>query len=157
VTYHLPIDRARDFHTSVLESGSGTGSAPGVIVADVLCLGEKVEEDTSIELLLSQLAAFQEMLAGGIEGAVEGSEEVEGLGSQQRLRFRGDGAEDFNASDWRHCTNHQNPIVPGRGEREREKDGDVREGKGSGTGGTRREIKYFLVTWFGLPWWATDE
>jgi hypothetical protein len=137
VTYHLPIDRARDFHTSVLKSGSGTGSAPSVIVADVLCLGEKVEKHACINLLLSQLAAFQELLARGIEGAVEGGEEAEGLGGQQRLRFRGDGAEDFDASDGRHCMHHQNPIASAREERDDE-DGEM-EGREKKRDGGNRE------------------
>jgi hypothetical protein len=63
----------------------------------VLCLGQEVEEDAGIELLLSQLPPLEESLPGGIEGAVEGGKEAECVGGEQRLRFGGDGAEDFNS------------------------------------------------------------
>lgn len=69
----------------------------------MLRLGEKVKEDAGIELLLSQLAAFQKMLPRGVEGAMEGGEEKKGLRGEQRLRFGSDRAEDFDAGDRRHC------------------------------------------------------
>lgn len=72
---HLPIGRAGDLNAAVDQTGSGGGALPGIVVTDVLGLGQEVGEMALVDFGLAVYTALEEGLAGGIEGAVQDSEE----------------------------------------------------------------------------------
>ena len=97
---HLALRGAGDLDAPVLEAGAGRGTEPGGVGADVLGLSREVERLAGIEALLCGLAGDEEALAGGLEGPVEGSDELECvLGEDLRLRILCLGRVDLDALD----------------------------------------------------------
>ena len=97
---HLPICGAGDLDAPVLQARRGGRAEPGGVRADVRGLGEEVERLAGIEALLRGLAGDEEGLAGGLEGAVEGGDELERvLGEDLALCVRGLGGVDLHALD----------------------------------------------------------
>lgn len=94
---HLSVRRARNLNASIDESRGRRSALPGGIVADVLCLGEEIGQDAAVELGLANLAALEQRLASGVEGAVEESEECESLRGEDLFVLRLDSAEDGDA------------------------------------------------------------
>lgn len=76
---HLAVGRAGDLNAAVDQAGSRAGALPGVIVADVLGLGQEVGQVAAVDLGLLVDTALQESLAGRVEGAVQDGEEGAGV------------------------------------------------------------------------------
>lgn len=79
INNHLPVRGAGNLNAAVNQTGGGRSSLPGVIVADVLSLGQEVGEMALVNLGLAVNAALEEGLARGVEGAVQNSEESAGV------------------------------------------------------------------------------
>jgi len=58
---------------------------PGRILSDSLGLSEEVRQSAVVEMLLLKHTALEELLASGLESAVEGCKEVKSIISQDRL------------------------------------------------------------------------
>jgi|SRR5271170_7950152 len=97
--YHLSVNRAGDFDSSVFQSRSGFGSPPSVVIADMLGLREEVEQDSSIKLLLSQLSSFQKLFPCGVEGPMQRCKELDCLVCEDGFSVVRHRSEDFDAGD----------------------------------------------------------
>lgn len=94
---HFSIRWSGDFDPAVDKTGSRGGPFPGIVVADVLGLGEEIGQSAIVELLLTDRSSLEESFAGGVEGAVEEGEEGRGLGSEDLAIPLLDGAVDGDA------------------------------------------------------------
>lgn len=72
----------------------------------MLGLGEEVGQYAAVDLGLTELAALEQALAGGIERAVQQSEESKGLGSQDLAMRLVNLAEDGYALEDGVCVGH---------------------------------------------------
>lgn len=97
VDHHLPVRRARDLDAAVHEARGGRRALPRGVLADVPGLWQEVGQGTLVELGLAELSPLEEVLACGVEGAVEEGDEGEGLGRQDLLVLLLDGAEHTDA------------------------------------------------------------
>lgn len=79
VNDHLAIDRSSNLDTTIGQTWSGDRTSPRDILTDCSCLRQKVGEDTLIDLLLTENTLLKKSLAGVVEGAVQGSNELKGL------------------------------------------------------------------------------
>jgi hypothetical protein len=93
---HLAVGRTGDLDAAVNQARSRGSTLPGVILTDVLSLGEEVEELAIIEGSLAIDTALEESLAGRVEGAVEDGEEGTGVLGENLAGIVGDAAEDGN-------------------------------------------------------------
>lgn len=91
---HLAVGGTGDLNTAVDETGSGRGALPGVILTDVLGLGEEVGQMTLVDLGLAVNSTLQESFAGRVEGAVQDGEEGTGILGEDLAGLLGDGAQD---------------------------------------------------------------
>jgi len=87
---HLAIDGAGDFYAAVLEVGGEGGNFPRG-GADVGGFGEEVWEGAGVEGGLAGDARGEELLAAGVELALQGGEEVDGFGGEDGGVAVGDG------------------------------------------------------------------
>lgn len=95
---HLPIGRTGDLDPSVLETRGRGCADPRTFGADASGLGGEVEFAAIIELLLNGLSGLEEGLTRGVESSVEGSQELDGIVSQDLcLSLRGNGGKDLDA------------------------------------------------------------
>lgn len=91
---HLAICGTGDFHTAVDETRSWGSTLPGIVLTNVLCLGQEVGEVTLVNLGLAVDTALEEGLASRVEGAVEDGEEGTGVLGEDLASFRAHIAED---------------------------------------------------------------
>lgn len=104
---HLPIGWARDFYPPVLEARGGGCTDPRMFSADVSGFRRETEFSAIVELLLNGIPCFEEGLAGGLEGPVQGGQELEGIVCEDScLSLWGSFRKDFNA-----LCNHNNLSV----------------------------------------------
>ena len=83
VDHHLSIHRTGDLDSAVDEVGRGWGDAP--IGRPNLCrLGREVGQVAGVDPALSLVAGFEEFVAPGVETVVEGGDELDGLGAEDR-------------------------------------------------------------------------
>jgi len=76
---HLPVSGAGDFDATVLETRGGLDAMPRGLVAYGGCLWEEVERNARVVAALGIFASVEKRLAGGFEGSVESSEELESV------------------------------------------------------------------------------
>jgi hypothetical protein len=88
---HLPVRGTCDLHSSVNQARSGRCSLPRIVLSDVLSLGQEIWKNALVELGLSDYTAFEKVLSGGIEGAVEEGEEDHSIFGEDVLVEVGDG------------------------------------------------------------------
>lgn len=93
---HLAVRWAGDLNTAVDETRSWRGTLPGIVLTDVLGLGQEVEKVSSVNLSLALDAALEQSLAGGVEGAVQQSQEGHGLLAEDLAGFVAHVAQDGN-------------------------------------------------------------
>lgn len=96
---HLAVDGASDLDTAVLKTRSRRSGTPVGIVTDVSGFGQKVGQDATVEFLLAVDAALQKGLAGRIEDALEGGNELERFGREDLGLGSVHGTEDSDARD----------------------------------------------------------
>jgi hypothetical protein len=72
---HLAVCRSCDLYSAVDETGGWWCSLPCWVLADVLGLGEEIEEVALVELSLTQHSPLQKLLSAVVECAVEKSKE----------------------------------------------------------------------------------
>ena len=65
----------------------------------MLGLWEEVEQDSSIDLVLSQLSSFQKMFSCGVEGPMQRCKELDSLVCEDGFSVLGHRSEDFHSSD----------------------------------------------------------
>lgn len=94
VDNHLAICGTGDFHTAVDETRSRGSTLPGIVLTNVLCLGQEVGEVALVNLGLAVDTALEEGLASRVEGAVEDGEEGTGVLGEDLASFRAHIAED---------------------------------------------------------------
>jgi hypothetical protein len=78
VDHHLALDRARDLNAAVAEIGGDRSDLP-VALAHLAGLGEEVRPLAGLEPLLSLHADLQQLLADGVEAAMQPGDELERL------------------------------------------------------------------------------
>jgi len=102
---HLAVGRASDLNPSVHQARRGIGSPPRRIITDVFGLGQEVREDSFVDFSLAEHAALEKLLAGLIEGSMEGCEEGAGFLGEDLAGSVADGAENLDVHeegiDWR--------------------------------------------------------
>jgi hypothetical protein len=76
---HLAVSRSGDLDSPVDQTGSWRRSSPGVILANVLCFWEEVEQVALVELGLSGHSPLQQVLTALVKCAVQESEEDGGI------------------------------------------------------------------------------
>ena len=91
---HLTVGRAGDLHTAIDQTGRRRRTLPGIVLTDVLGLGEEVGQVALVDLGLAIDAALQQGLAGGIEGAVQDGEESTCFLGQDLAGVIGDVSQD---------------------------------------------------------------
>lgn len=79
---HLPIRRPRDLDPPILQSRSRRRTAPSDILPDLLSGMQKVQVFPTVQLGLDLVPVGEELFPDRIKGSVEGSEEFQGLGSE---------------------------------------------------------------------------
>jgi hypothetical protein len=91
---HLAVDGAGDLDAAVDQARGRKRALPDIALADVLGLGQKIGQDAAVELGLADHAALEELLAAGVEGAVQQREEDGGIFGQDLFGFVVERAED---------------------------------------------------------------
>jgi hypothetical protein len=76
---HLAVSGSGDLDSPVDQTGSWRGSSPGVIVANVLCFWEEVEQVALVEFGLADHSPLQQVLAALVECAMQEGEEDGGI------------------------------------------------------------------------------
>jgi hypothetical protein len=91
---HLAVDGAGDLDAAVDQARGRKRALPDIALADVLGLGQKIGQDAAVELGLADHAALKELLAAGVEGAVQQREEDGGIFGQDLFGLVVERAED---------------------------------------------------------------
>lgn len=101
---HLSVGWASDLDPPVLETGGRGRAYPRTFSTDASGLRGEIEFATIIELFLNGLPGLEEGLTGGLEGPVEGGQELDGVvGKDLCLSLWSNGGEDMNAFYGHEC------------------------------------------------------
>lgn len=93
---HLAVGRACDLNTPVHQAGGRRCALPCVVLADVLGLGEEVEQLALVELGLADDTALEQLFPALVECAVEEGEEDGGVLAEDMARLVVESAEDVD-------------------------------------------------------------
>lgn len=109
---HLPISWTSNFNPPVLETRGRGCANPRAFSANVSGLRWKIESSTVVELLLNRLPGFEDGLTSGLEGPVEGGQELEGIVSKDSgLSLRGNVGMDLDALYSHECSSVYDEMV----------------------------------------------
>ena len=100
---HLAVGRAGDLGAAVDQAGGVRRDPPGVVLADVLGLGEEVEAAAAGDLLVARGAGSDQLAAARVEGPVQAGEEVERLVGQHLVVAVVDRSVDADAVEGCSC------------------------------------------------------
>lgn len=118
---HLSVGRTCDLDPPVFETRGRGCTDPRVFSTNAGGLGREIEFAAIIELFLNGFSSLEEGLTSGLEGPVEGSQEFDGIVSEDsRLCLWGDFGEDVDAFYSHCCLSVRREIVDSRWTRQRE-------------------------------------
>ena len=99
VHHHLAVRGAGDLDAAIYQARGGLGPPPGIVLADVLGLGQEIGQLAAVKLGLAQDAALEQVFAGGIEGAMQEGKEGNGIAGEDLAVGLGDRPGDGDALD----------------------------------------------------------